>query len=74
MEEFIAWLEPQAAQPDPKKPGHMLPARAGAVCQSTEDWVKIKTVLQQVCAKVGCSKEQVDDLKSAGIALERVTR
>lgn len=46
LDEFIAFLEPTDT-------------RAGAICESSEDRAKEKTVLQQLCDELGhrCTKE-----------------
>lgn len=48
LDQFIAFLEPQIEPP-----------RAGAICQSAEDFSKVKTVLEQACRELGsrCSYE-----------------
>lgn len=53
LAQTIYFLEPQ---PSPS-PG-MTP-RAGAICQSAEDWNKVKTALEQACRELGskCSFE-----------------
>lgn len=58
FDEFLDFLEPQRARPDPGKPDITLPARAGALCQSAEDWNKNKTALEQACKLLGrnCSR------------------
>jgi len=49
FDEYMEFLEPQEA-PTP---------RAGAICQSAEDWGKQKTALEQACRELGsnCKKE-----------------
>ena len=46
LDETIKFLEPHA-DPDPKK------KRAGAMCQSSADWNKMKTALEQACKILG---------------------
>jgi hypothetical protein len=53
LTEWIDFLEPQPERPDPVHPGETLPARAGAMCQSSEDWNKMKTALEQACRELG---------------------
>lgn len=69
LDETIDFLEPQLERPDPKNPGKILPARAGAVCQSASDWNKNKTALEVACRELGkrCSYE----MKAA---IKRMTR
>lgn len=57
LDEFIEFLEPQPEHTDDH--GTVIPARAGAVCQSAEDTLKIKTALEQACRQLGsgCSYE-----------------
>lgn len=63
----LIFLEPQVERPDPNDPSKTLPARGGAICQSSEDWGKNKTSLEQACKKLsGCNYEQLHD------ALERI--
>lgn len=66
FEQAVEFLEPQFERPDPAQPGKVLPARAGALCQSSADWNKMKTALEQACEKMGdnCSKDIRTDLKS----------
>lgn len=67
-EQMIEFLEPQPARPDPENPGEMLPARAGAVCRSDEDFTAQKTALEQACAALGkkCSTEIKSALRRMG--------
>lgn len=46
---LFEFLEPQPERPDPANPGEILPARGGAVCQSAEDWNKLKTAAETAC-------------------------
>jgi hypothetical protein len=46
LDAYITFLEAQE-----ESPGQ--PARAGAMCQSSEDWNKQKTVLEQLCRHMG---------------------
>jgi hypothetical protein len=50
FEEAIEFLEPQGERADPANPGKRLPARAGAVCRSDEDFTAQKTALESACA------------------------
>lgn len=58
MAEFLDWLEPQAEVRDEK--GNVTrKSRAGALCQSAEDYKRQKTAMEQACYKLGkmCSYE-----------------
>lgn len=59
FEEMIEWLEPQPERPDPAHPGKMLPARAGAFCESSDDQLAEKIALEQACSllKNACTPE-----------------
>ncbi len=59
MNELFDFLEPQAAHDD-------VPARAGAVCQSAEQWNAQKTVLEQACRILGkdCTYEMQQTVRS----------
>ena len=59
FETSIEWLEPQPERPDPENPKNKLPARAGAVCRSDEDFTRYKIALEQACAllKDRCTPE-----------------
>lgn len=50
LPEMVDWLEPQGERPDPENPGKRLPARAGAVCRSDDDFTAQKTALESACA------------------------
>lgn len=52
LDEWIAFLEPKQAT-------ETAPARGAAICQSAEDWNKLKTALEQACEKMGrwCTRE-----------------
>lgn len=62
---MIEMLEPQPERPDPANPGQNLPARAGAIIQSAEDWNKMKTALEQGCKllKRRCTYEMKEALR-----------
>lgn len=51
LDEFIDFLEAAPSYPDPDHPGEMIPEKGPALCQSAEDWNKMKTVLEQLCKK-----------------------
>lgn len=51
--EFVEFLEAQPARPDPARPGHMLPERGGAICQSAADWTNSAIALEQACLLLG---------------------
>lgn len=59
LDQFLDFLEPKAERPDPNDPSATIPGRAGAICQSAEDWGRIKTTLEQACRELGskCSYE-----------------
>lgn len=59
FEQFVDWWEPQPERPDPDNPEKTLPARAGAVCRSDEDFTRYKIALEQACAllKDRCTPE-----------------
>jgi hypothetical protein len=59
LDQFIDFLEPQSERDDPDHPGQKLPARGGAICQSSDDFTKIKTSLEKACRELGsrCSYE-----------------
>lgn len=59
FEQGIEWLEPQPERPDPQNPGKILPARAGAICRSDEDFTRQKIAIEQACALLGkrCTPE-----------------
>lgn len=71
LEQFIDFLEPQPERPDPEHPGALLPARAGALCQSTDDWNANKTALEQACRILGrrCTyeiKKTIETMQAIG--------
>src|SRR5689334_11961796 len=49
FEEFVDFLEAREERPDPKDPAKRLPAKGAALCQSSEDWTRAKTALEQAC-------------------------
>lgn len=53
MDEYLDFLTPQDARPDPQDPAKTLPKRAGAVCQSADDFGRRKTALEQACRMLG---------------------
>lgn len=55
----IDMLEPKPERPDPDHAGQTLPARAGAIFESAEDYGKNHTALEQACRALGkrCSYE-----------------
>ena len=61
LDETIKFLEPHADIDPAKK-------RAGAMCQSAEDWNKMKTSLEQACAILGnrCTYELQQIIKVIG--------
>ncbi len=66
----IDWLEPQPERPDLVN-GKTLPARAGAVCRSDEDFTAQKVAIEQACEllKTRCTPE----LHSAIESMNRVS-
>lgn len=50
LEQSIQWLEAQPERRDFDNPEKILPARAGAVCRSDEDFTAQKIALEQACA------------------------
>jgi hypothetical protein len=57
LDQFIDFLEPQPEKINPD--GTKTPERGAAVCLSADDWIALKTAIQQLCEKVGsfCTKE-----------------
>lgn len=60
MKESLEFLHPQPEREDPAMPGKKLPKRAGAICQSADDWNSIATSLELACDKIGCDTEVVE--------------
>lgn len=61
----LEFLTAQPKRPDPLDPTKMLPERAGAICQSAEDWNADATTLEQACKKANCSndvKQNLDEI------------
>lgn len=52
FDEFLEFLEPQVERQDPLT-GKTLPARAGAVCKSADDYNREKTALEKACRMLG---------------------
>lgn len=52
MNQWLEFLEPRQAT-------ETSPARGAAICQSAEDWNRMKTALEQACRKLGrwCTHE-----------------
>jgi hypothetical protein len=61
-DEYFDFLEPQQERPDPSSPGHLLPARGGAICTSSEDFNRLKTEFEKACKKIKCTKEAAQAL------------
>lgn len=59
LAQTIDFLQAQSERPDPDHPGAIFPARGAAICQSSSDYQKITTVLEQMCTELGnrCSYE-----------------
>ncbi len=66
MNEYLDFLEAQPERPDPFNEGKTLPARAGAICQSTSDWNEQKTALEVACRILGknCTYELEQTIKN----------
>lgn len=66
LDQFLDFLEPQLERPDPEHPGAVLPARAGAICQSATHWNLQKTALEQACRVLGrdCTYEMQQTIKA----------
>lgn len=69
LDQFIEFLEPQPERPDPDHPGQTLPARGGAICQSTDDFTREKTALEKACRELGsaCSMEMRAAIQSLNL-------
>jgi hypothetical protein len=61
FDQFLDFLEPNDT-------------RGGAVCSSVADWIKLKSVLESVCNRYGCSREEIDQIKLAGKRAETISR
>lgn len=63
FEEFVEFLEPQPAR---TVNGKKLPERGAAMCQSADDFNKLKTTLEQACEKLGknCTYEMKQTIAS----------
>ncbi len=68
LDEFLDFLEPQPERQDPADVSKILPARAGAICQSADDWNAMKTALEQACRELGsrCSYQVKQAIVSLG--------
>lgn len=68
FDDYIDFLVPKPERPDPDRPGHTLPARAGAMCQSADDWNENMKALEQACRMLGskCSPEAKQILENFG--------
>ena len=53
LQQTIDFLEPQPERPDPANTAVTLPARAGAVCRSTDDERRMKETLEKLCRQMG---------------------
>lgn len=67
----VEFLSPQPKREDPTNPGKWLPARAGAICMSAEDWNKDATTLEQAC-KGKCGKDVEQDLDEISRRLRKI--
>ena len=72
--EFLEFLEPQAERPDPADPAKVIPARGGALCQSAEQWNRLKTELEKACEKLGkyCTRETKQVMTQVSARLTRL--
>jgi hypothetical protein len=63
LDQFIEFLEPNDT-------------RGGAICQSSDDWNKMKTALEQACKKLGpnCSYEVQQELEASARRVFSVSR
>lgn len=54
LDQFVTFLEPQVEPP-----------RGAAMCMSSEDFSKLKTAIEQACAKLGtsCTKETQEGIR-----------
>ncbi len=50
--QMVDFLEPQKERPDPDHPGQKLPARAGAIIISDEDYTAKKEAFEQACVEL----------------------
>jgi len=65
LTEFIEFLEPSAV------PGK---EKGAALCQSVEDFVKLKIALEQACAKSrACTEEVVEQLEAISRRIKKVS-
>jgi hypothetical protein len=76
VDQFLDFLEPQEAKPNPLKPGEMIPERGAAVCMSTDSWAKLKTFSEQACRILGskCTKEVQQQLQQMSARMTRLQR
>lgn len=70
VDEFFDFLEPKA-EPSPNPSN--IPSRAGAVCQSSDDWNSQKTALEVSCRILGknCTYELKQVIKNMSAISER---
>lgn len=61
MDEALDFLEPQVS-----------PERGPALCQSSEDWVRMKTALEQACTALGrkCTTEVKQSIAAAAYRVD----
>lgn len=66
----VEFLEPQPEFTNAA--GVHFPARGAALCQSAEDWTKLKTVIEQACLKLGksCTKEAKENIAQVSFAMD----
>lgn len=68
----IDMIEARPERPDPDNPGQTLPAHGGSVIQTSSDYSKIKTTLDEACRALGndCTEEMKQTSESMGIVLK----
>jgi hypothetical protein len=76
FDQYLEFLEPQEEREDPLNPGQILPKRGGAICQSTSDWGRMKTALEQACRILAkkCSYELRAFIENMGALAERADK
>jgi hypothetical protein len=69
---FMDFLEPQPEKPGPN--GTIIPAKGPAICISSQDFAKLKTATEQLCAKVGsaCTKETKAKMEELSLRIENL--
>lgn len=69
---WVDFLEPQPEKPGPN--GTVIPAKGPAICISSEHWTRLKTAVEQLCAKVGaaCTKETRAKMEELSFRIEKL--